>query len=79
MTPVLRAREISKSYGAKPVLRSLDLEIPPGEIFGLFGSNGSGKSTLLRIFAGALRPTSGAVEMRGSTGYVAQRFSLYRT
>jgi ABC-2 type transport system ATP-binding protein len=77
VTPVLSARGISKSYGAKQVLRSLDLEILPGEIFGLFGSNGSGKSTLLRIFAGALRPTAGKVEVRGSTGYVAQRFSLY--
>lgn len=77
MTPVLVAKAVTKSYGAKPVLRGIDLEVKPGEVVGLFGSNGSGKSTLLRILAGALPPTSGAVELRGSAGYVAQRFSLY--
>jgi ABC-2 type transport system ATP-binding protein len=75
--PVLTARGVTKSYGTKCVLRDFDLEVLPGEIFGLFGSNGSGKSTLLRILAGALRPSSGSVAIRGVTGYVAQRFSLY--
>jgi ABC-2 type transport system ATP-binding protein len=78
VTPsVLTARGVTKSYGAKAVLRGFDLEVGSGEIFGLFGSNGSGKSTLLRILAGALRPTAGSVAVRGLTGYVAQRFSLY--
>ncbi len=77
MAPVLTVESLSKSYGAKTVLRDLDLEVLPGEIFGLFGSNGSGKSTLLRIVAGALRPGEGRVTIRGATGYVAQKFSLY--
>lgn len=75
--PVLVVKGITKSYGAKPVLRGIDLEVKAGEIVGLFGSNGSGKSTLLRILAGALPPSSGRVEIRASAGYVAQRFSLY--
>jgi ABC-2 type transport system ATP-binding protein len=75
--PVLSVRGVTKNYGSKAVLQGIDLEVMPGEIFGLFGSNGSGKSTLLRILAGALRATSGIVERGGSTGYVAQRFSLY--
>lgn len=77
MTPVLALETLSKSYGAKTVLCDLNLEVFPGEIYGLFGSNGSGKSTLLRIAAGALRKTSGTVRVRGVTGYVAQKFSLY--
>jgi ABC-2 type transport system ATP-binding protein len=75
--PVLIAKGVSKSYGSKRILDGIDLEVLPGEVFGLYGSNGSGKSTLLRILAGALRPTSGAIEVRGPAGYVAQRFSLY--
>jgi len=77
MTPVLTIESLSKAYGAKNVLCGLNLEILPGEIYGLFGSNGSGKSTLLRIAAGALRKTSGSVRLGGATGYVAQKFSLY--
>jgi ABC-2 type transport system ATP-binding protein len=68
---------ISKQYGARAVLREVSLEVAQGEIHGLMGANGSGKSTLLRIVAGGLRPTSGKVRTSGSTGYVAQKFSLY--
>ena len=77
MTPVLALQSLSKSYGAKAVLCNVTLQVLPGEIYGLFGSNGSGKSTLLRIAAGALRKTSGSVQVHGVTGYVAQKFSLY--
>jgi ABC-2 type transport system ATP-binding protein len=56
----------------------VDLEVAPGEIYGMFGSNGCGKSTLLRILAGAIRPTTGTVSIQGFAGYVAQRFSLYQ-
>jgi ABC-type multidrug transport system ATPase subunit len=75
--PVLEIQSVSKTYRTKAVLRDLSLQLFPGEIYGLFGSNGSGKSTLLRIAAGALRPTAGSVRVRGTTGYVAQKFSLY--
>ncbi|RDY61242.1 ATP-binding cassette domain-containing protein [Flagellimonas nanhaiensis] len=41
------------------VLRSVDLELKPGNIYGLFGKNGEGKSTLIKIMAGLLFPKSG--------------------
>lgn len=50
--------------GRTPVLRGLDLELPPGDITVLMGRNGSGKSTLLWSLAGRLAPTSGAIEIR---------------
>lgn len=75
--PIVFIRDVSKSYGTNIVLDRVNLEIAPGEIFGLFGSNGCGKSTLLRIIAGAMRSTSGEVAINGPTGYVAQKFSLY--
>ncbi len=76
--PAVSASGITKKFGANLVLKGLDLQVAPGEIYGMFGSNGCGKSTLLRILAGATRPTTGTVSIQGFAGYVAQRFSLYQ-
>jgi lipopolysaccharide transport system ATP-binding protein len=43
----------------------VDLEVQPGETFGVIGPNGSGKSTLLKLVAGILRPTTGTVDVTG--------------
>jgi ribose transport system ATP-binding protein len=51
-TPLLSARNFSKTFGGRTVLRNADLDIQPGEIHGLVGQNGSGKSTLIKILAG---------------------------
>lgn len=64
---VIETRNLSKVYrdfwGRKKVqaLKSLDLEIRRGEIFGLLGPNGSGKSTTIKLILGLLFPTSGRV------------------
>jgi ABC-type sugar transport system ATPase subunit len=52
-------RGLRKRYGATVALNGLDLDIRPGEIFGIAGPNGAGKSTLVRIIAGEERPDSG--------------------
>lgn len=46
-------------------LRSLDLEIRPGEFVGVVGRNGAGKSTLLKVISRVLTPTAGRVVVRG--------------
>lgn len=51
----IKARSISAGYGARPVLRNLDLDVATNEWLGLIGPNGSGKTTLLRVLAGLLR------------------------
>ncbi len=43
---------------------------------GLVAPNGAGKSTLLRLIAGDLRPTSGAVTVEGTVGYLSQTLPL---
>ena len=47
-------------------LRSIDLEVWPGEVFGIVGRNGAGKSTLLKVMSRVLHPTTGRVILRGS-------------
>ena len=51
-----------------PVLRDLNVEIPPGAIVGIFGRTGSGKSTLLRLLARHFDPPEGAVHVVGPDG-----------
>jgi ABC-type Fe3+/spermidine/putrescine transport system ATPase subunit len=54
---------VSKSYGATPAVRSLDLEIPSGELFTLIGPSGCGKTTTLRMVAGLIRPSEGRIRI----------------
>ncbi|WP_449386000.1 ABC-F family ATP-binding cassette domain-containing protein [Cellulomonas soli] len=62
MSPVLRARGLSRSYDARPVLVALDLDVDPGHRLAVVGENGVGKSTLLRLLAGVEDPDAGAVD-----------------
>ncbi|MBI3409835.1 MAG: ABC transporter ATP-binding protein [Planctomycetes bacterium] len=62
---LLRANQLTKDYGSFRALDQLDLEIAPGEIFGLLGPNGSGKSTALRLLMGFMRPTAGSASIAG--------------
>lgn len=57
--PALVVRDLSVSFGARPVLTGIDLVAQPGRRVGLVGENGVGKTTLLRAVAGRL--PSGAV------------------
>jgi ABC-type polysaccharide/polyol phosphate transport system ATPase subunit len=49
-------------------LRDIDLEVVPGETFGIVGQNGSGKSTLLKLIAGVFAPSTGTIEVGGRVG-----------
>ena len=61
----LRVRGLRHRFGTLSVLDGLDLEVAPGEIFGLLGPNGSGKSTTLRVLTGMLIPDAGTIELDG--------------
>lgn len=58
-TPLLRLIDVDHAYGDHVVLRSVGLDVRPGEFVVVLGDNGSGKSTLLRLACGREQPTSG--------------------
>jgi branched-chain amino acid transport system ATP-binding protein len=64
-TRSLRVERLTSGYGEVTVLRSVSLEVAPGEIVAILGANGAGKTTLLRTVVGLLRPKSGTVEAHG--------------
>lgn len=81
---------VSKSYGPLKALDCISLDVRPGELFGLIGPDGAGKTTLFRILTTLLRPDSGTAtvagldtvrdyrRIRGISGYMPGRFSLYQ-
>jgi ATP-binding cassette subfamily F protein 3 len=58
---------VSKSFGTKHVLDTVQLVVGGGEKVGLFGANGQGKTTMLRLLAGRLRPDRGNVWLSQKT------------
>jgi ABC-2 type transport system ATP-binding protein len=62
---LLRTEHLTKDYGRYRALNDLNLEIKPGEVFGLLGPNGSGKTTALRLLLGFLRPSAGRAWIDG--------------
>ena len=91
--PALEIHDLQKSFGRTRVLRSVDLTVPTGSIFGFLGPNGAGKSTTLKITMGLLRSSGGrvlvfgedvgrhGVAARARIGFLPQhtRFHPYRT
>ena len=62
---VLRAVDISKTYGVTRALRNVNFDVRAGEVTVLFGENGAGKSTLMKILSGVEQPTAGHLELDG--------------
>lgn len=64
-TSALSIRQLTKRFGEKIAVDSLDLEVPSGSFFGLVGPNGAGKTTTLSMATGLLRPDAGTVSIHG--------------
>lgn len=56
-------RDVSFSYGGRPLIEQANIEIERGERIGLVGRNGAGKSTLMRLMLGQITPDHGTVEL----------------
>lgn len=88
-TPIISIQNLNKSYGAKQVLKNINLEIFPGQIIGYIGPNGAGKSTTVKILIGLIPDFEGQVmimgkplqenilEIKKTIGYVPENAEIY--
>ena len=63
--PAIEVRGLTMSYGSRQVLRGVDFEVRPGEVFCLLGPNGAGKTTTVEILEGFRQRTGGDVRVLG--------------
>src|SRR5215216_120698 len=89
MEPVITIKHLFKNYGAKQVLKDINLEVYPGQVIGYIGPNGAGKSTTVKILCGLLTDYEGEVtvnnldlrkdtlQVKALIGYVPELAELY--
>jgi ABC-2 type transport system ATP-binding protein len=63
MTDAMTTRHLTKYYGSRCVVNSLDLHVPHGCVYGLLGRNGAGKSTAIKMLMGMVQPSYGEAEI----------------
>lgn len=61
----IQAEKLTKVYGDKKVVDSLNLSVPGGCLLALLGVNGAGKTTTIKMLSGLIRPTSGTARLAG--------------
>src|SRR5262245_60677545 len=89
MSDAIFTDRLTKHYGDRRVVDSLNLRVPAGTVYGLLGRNGAGKSTTIKMLMGMVRPDSGkayllgedtsrlANETRARIAYLAEGHPLY--
>jgi simple sugar transport system ATP-binding protein len=66
MKEVIRAENITKSFGMVKALDNVSIKVDEGEVVGLLGDNGAGKTTLLRVLCGIYKPDAGNIYFDGN-------------
>lgn len=88
----LSAVHLGKTYGKRPILREVDVQVQRGEVVGLLGPNGAGKTTCFSIMTGLIQPDKGQIYLdtyditlipmykraRLGIGYLPQESSIFR-
>ncbi|MBT1004005.1 ABC transporter ATP-binding protein [Paenarthrobacter sp. DKR-5] len=85
----VRVEDLTKSYGARPVLHGISFTVGAGEVFGFLGHNGAGKTTTMNILTTLVKPDAGSVRLfdtdvredprraRGLLGYLPENVNFY--
>jgi ABC-type multidrug transport system ATPase subunit len=79
--PIVTARAVERSYGARRVLRGVSFDLARGDALLVTGPNGSGKTTLLRLLVGLAVPSRGTIDValhRSRLGFVGHEPLVYR-
>ena len=78
MTPLLKARGLTKRFGGVVALDDFNVDVAPNEILGLIGPNGSGKTTFFNVVTGIYGVDTGNIAFEGAdiTGLSPQ--AIYR-
>ena len=76
MRSAIQVCELKQSYGSHVVLKGLDFQVEPGEIFALLGVNGAGKTTAFECIEGLRTYDSGMITVNGKMGIQLQSSSL---
>jgi branched-chain amino acid transport system ATP-binding protein len=63
---LLSAVDVRAGFGAQPILHGISLDVPAGQVTGIFGLNGAGKSVFLKVLAGVVPTWSGRVTLDGA-------------
>jgi phospholipid/cholesterol/gamma-HCH transport system ATP-binding protein len=74
----VEVRGLRKGFGNQPVLRGLDFDVHPGEIFVVMGPSGSGKSVLLKHIIGLMAPDEGEILIEGEPVHAGEVMKKYR-
>lgn len=87
--PAVWARGLVRKFGKTTAVDNVDLNVQPGEFYGLLGQNGAGKTTTIKTIVGLLRPDAGSVgvgefdswksptEVKARIGVLPEEFNLY--
>jgi branched-chain amino acid transport system ATP-binding protein len=65
VSTLLSVDTVRKSFGGLVAVNDVSFDVRDGELLGLIGPNGSGKTTMLNLISGALKPTSGSIQLNG--------------
>lgn len=86
-SPAVDLRDLTRTFGNRPVLNGITMHVERGELFGLLGPSGSGKTTLVKLITGIDKADAGTVRLLGEPmpklqmlqrlGYMAQSDALY--
>src|SRR5690606_4398991 len=86
---VIKAEDLTKTFGDFTAVNAISFEVKKGEIFGFLGENGAGKTTAMKMLIGISKPSSGTAKVAGfdvynqtesikkNIGYMSQKFALY--